>query len=114
MNLIKSYQIWIVVTLFRLIWHQTKFPFVSNQSERYNSNPSLVRMDKVQIRFLSVLVGSWKSAINKAFSAGKSHSRLFLVTYARFALHAFSNLRTARIIVKLSEANEVSIMISFI
>ena len=33
-NLVKSNQIWIVITLFRLIWHQTEFRWVTNQSEK--------------------------------------------------------------------------------
>ena len=41
-------QIWIVITLTWLIWHQTEFHLVPNQSEKYNYNPNLVRINNIQ------------------------------------------------------------------
>ena len=35
-NLVESNWNWIVITIFRLIWHQIEFSFVSNQSEKSN------------------------------------------------------------------------------
>ena len=39
LNIDESNQIWVVITLFRLIRHQMKFRFVPNQSEKCNYNP---------------------------------------------------------------------------
>ena len=36
LNLVKLNQIWIVITLLRLIWNKTKFNCMSNQSKKYN------------------------------------------------------------------------------
>ena len=36
MNHVNTNQIWVVITLFRLIWHQTEFRLVPNQSEKRN------------------------------------------------------------------------------
>ena len=40
--LVKSNQIWFVITLFRLTWHQMKLFFVANQSENCNCNLNLI------------------------------------------------------------------------
>ena len=37
LNLVKSNQIWIVITIFWLIWHQTEFRLIANNSEKCNS-----------------------------------------------------------------------------
>ena len=50
-------QIWIVIKLFRFIWHQMEFRLVLNQSEKFDFNPNLVSVDQVQDRFLCVYVG---------------------------------------------------------
>ena len=34
LHFVKSHQIWILITLFRLIWHQTEFRLVLNESEK--------------------------------------------------------------------------------
>ena len=47
--LVKLNQIWIRITLFRLIWHQTKFRLMLNQSHKLNYNQNSVKFDKVQI-----------------------------------------------------------------
>ena len=38
--LVKSNQIWIIITLFRLIWHQIYFRLGQNQSKNCNYNPN--------------------------------------------------------------------------
>ena len=53
-NLGKSNQIWIVITHFRLIMHQTEFGLLSYQSENCNCNPNLVWFNKIQRWFLWV------------------------------------------------------------
>ena len=48
LNLAKSKQNFIVITLFRMILHQTKFCLVQNQTEKCNYNASLVCFSKIQ------------------------------------------------------------------
>ena len=48
LNFVKSNQIWIVITLFQLIWHQTEFRSVSNQSEKSNYNTKFCLIYKDQ------------------------------------------------------------------
>ena len=42
LNLVELIQIWIVITLFCLIWHWMELRLVLNLSERYNHNLNLV------------------------------------------------------------------------
>ena len=55
LNLVKSYQIWILITLFQLILHQTEFHFVSNQWKKCNNNPELVSSDKIYLGVLCII-----------------------------------------------------------
>ena len=48
-NHFKSNQIWIEITLFRMIWFQTKFRLVQNQLEMCKYNLNLVIFNKIQI-----------------------------------------------------------------
>ena len=48
-------QIWIVIIIFRLIWHQTEFSFVLNQPKRYNYNQNLVWLTRFR-KYFSVCV----------------------------------------------------------
>jgi len=52
--LFKLNQIWIVITLFRFIWHQTKIRLVQNQSKKCNYNPNYVKFNEISKRFLCV------------------------------------------------------------
>ena len=47
LNLFNSNKIWIVITNFRLIWYQTEFRLVPNQSGNGNYNPNLVWIKKI-------------------------------------------------------------------
>ena len=54
LNLVKLNYILIVVTLFRLIWHQTEFRLVTNQLEKCNNDQNFVTFNKIQKRDLCV------------------------------------------------------------
>ena len=41
-NLVITCQIWSVITLSRLSWHQTDIHLVPNQSKKRNYNPNLI------------------------------------------------------------------------
>ena len=56
LNLVKSNQICIVITLFRLVWDQADLHLVSIQSEKCNYNPNLVEIKNTRKRFPSVCV----------------------------------------------------------
>ena len=43
MNFVKLSKIWIVITFFRLIYHQTEFRSVKNQKEKCNYNTNLIQ-----------------------------------------------------------------------
>ena len=61
MNLIQLNLLWIVIILFRLIWHQREFRLVLNQSEKCNYNPDLVQQDSyidLSLRWESFLLES--------------------------------------------------------
>ena len=53
-NLVNPIQIWIVITVSQLIWHQREFRLVPNHSENSNYNPNLVLINKIQKIFLGV------------------------------------------------------------
>ena len=54
LNHIKLSLTWIVIKLFRLIWHQTGFRLVTNQLEKCDHNPNLVKLNTIQNPFLRV------------------------------------------------------------
>ena len=43
-----------VLTICRLIWNQTKFRMMLNQSEKHNYNPNMVLINRIDKVFLSV------------------------------------------------------------
>ena len=51
-NLGKLNEVWIVITLFRLLWNQTEFCLVPNQSE--NAEYNLMSLDLIRIRVLCI------------------------------------------------------------
>ena len=63
LNLVKLNKIWIVITFSRLIWDQTEFRLVTNQREKYNYNPNLIRFEIVKIFFCikSILSRDYKA-----------------------------------------------------
>ena len=73
LNLAKLNQLWIVVTLFRLIWHQTKFRLVANQLGKWNLNPTMVWFSKIDNGLLCVQL---LQAINE--------DSLFMIVYWLF------------------------------
>ena len=56
-------QIWIVITLFRLNWHQMAFCFVPNQWEYGKFNPNLVLFKKRFFKGLSVSVARARKSL---------------------------------------------------
>ena len=48
MNLVRRSKIWILISMFRFIWHTTDFRLVPNQSKMFDNNPNLVWFDKIQ------------------------------------------------------------------
>ena len=52
LKLVNLNQIWIVITIFRLIWYQTEFRFVPNQSEYCNYYLNLFWINKIPKIFL--------------------------------------------------------------
>ena len=55
---LKSNQIWIVITLRRLIQHQTEFCLVLNRSKKRNYNPNLFSINKIPKKCLCVHIES--------------------------------------------------------
>ena len=55
LNLVKSNQTWIVITLYRLIQHRMEFCLALNQSEKCNYSPNLVYINQIWKRFLKCL-----------------------------------------------------------
>ena len=43
---VKTSEIWIVITLFRFICYQTKFPSPTDQSKKYNYKTYFIRFNK--------------------------------------------------------------------
>ena len=48
LDLVNSNQIYIVITIFRMILHQAEFSLVLNQSEKCNYNPNFVWFNKIR------------------------------------------------------------------
>ena len=63
LDLVKPNQIWIVVTIVRLIWYQTIFHLVPYQSEKCNYNPKLVWFNRIQKIFLHVWIVCWNGIV---------------------------------------------------
>ena len=52
-------QIWIVITISRLIWHLTDFRLVVNLSETGEYDPNLLWMKRIQDKFLCRCTQNW-------------------------------------------------------
>ena len=63
-NLVNPYKIWIVITIFKYIEHQTEFHLVLNLSQNGNYNQNLVWINKIPKTFLCV----YMSKILKKYS----------------------------------------------
>ena len=56
LNLLNQDQIWIVITLFQLNWHQTEFYLVPFHSEKGFYNQNLVLINQIQKIFLNPII----------------------------------------------------------
>ena len=66
MNLVKSKQIWIVITYYQTIWIHTEFSYVLNRSEKCNYNTNLVQFNKIEKGFHCVTNRDLKSYRKKS------------------------------------------------
>ena len=82
LNLVESALIWIVLNLFRLIWHWAEIRLVVNQSEKGNYNPNLVWFDKIQKKF--------EEHIRKGLCAGERISDSWRIKRNLYDCNGFS------------------------
>ena len=70
-NLFNLYQIWIVITLLRLILHQTEFRLEPDESEKCNYNPNLVwiisNLRRIACASLRVSSSPYKEIFSKSY-----------------------------------------------